>query len=129
MHLAYVRRSRELERLRELASRPLSEWIVTPAGLSASDPEPVTADDHNPSDETPVQALTPPPSEPEPQVVASLPPKPADTTEMSATRPVPIASEPADQSVTAAPVAVEAALQATTDVLVEPDLSRVVGRR
>jgi len=46
MHaLAYVRRSRELERLRELASGPLSEWVTAPAGMVTSEPavvEPAT---------------------------------------------------------------------------------------
>ena len=39
MHaLGYVRRSRELERLRELASSPLSEWVTAPAGMTVSEP-------------------------------------------------------------------------------------------
>jgi hypothetical protein len=43
MHsLAYVRRSRELERLRELASSPLSEWVTAPAGMVI--PEPAVAE-------------------------------------------------------------------------------------
>lgn len=41
MHiLAYVRRSRELEQLRDMASAPLSEWIAAPAGVADPDSPP-----------------------------------------------------------------------------------------
>ena len=41
MHaLAFVRRSRELERLRELGSAPLSDWVVAPAGMAPPDDAP-----------------------------------------------------------------------------------------
>jgi hypothetical protein len=117
MHaLAFVRRSRELERLRELGNAPLSDWIATPAGLSA----PATNNGPGQRDAAPAPMLAPPPPAeptPEPQVMASLS-APAATVETPTAAAEP---EPAGRPVTAAPATTEEASQDTSDV--EPDLS------
>jgi hypothetical protein len=121
MHaLAFVRRSRELERLRELGNAPLSDWIATPAGLAAPDTAPATNNGPGRRDAAPAPMLAPPPlAEParEPQVVASLP-EPAATIETPTAAAEPA---PAGRPVPAAPAATEEAPQAAGDV--EPDLS------
>jgi hypothetical protein len=128
MHaLAYVRRSRELERLREMATSPLSEWVAAPAGLAASEP----AATETPATMAPATALVEAPqaqseSVPEITVVASLPAEPTPETPTVAS-PAAIAPEAlAPPYVAPVPTAgdvVEAAVQASVNVT--PNLSHV----
>ncbi len=128
MHaLAYVRRSRELERLRELASEPLSGWVAAPAGMTPIEPAPAPND--LPTQKEAIAApdfvsKTPPEPAHEPTVVASLPLEPAASIEDPA---VATPAAPAPEMVTAPPVAPTSSAQEElqTSKEVEPNLAFV----
>jgi hypothetical protein len=63
--LAYVRRSRELERLREMATAPLSEWIAAPAGVAEPD-RPLQPEQKTEASAAQVASLPPEPASAEP---------------------------------------------------------------
>jgi hypothetical protein len=150
--MSYVRRSRELDRLRELASAPLSDWVNAPAGeadLATPEifrhPVPVTATQLAalPVEMSPAAAdvVETKPSEPAPQVAApdnglqsaepdmvsaAIAPQP----EASAEPDTASASAPSHEApaAPATPMPLQqAAVETATAAEAEPDLPKVVG--
>jgi len=117
MHvLAFVRRSRELERLRELASAPLSDWIATPSGPSPSDAAAAPAD--TPAQPDPAVSTAEP--TPAPQTVASLPV--ADDTapdEANVVVPLPAVTSNPEKESAVAPASVPTAAENSQDAAPE----------
>lgn len=68
--MGYARRADELSRLRELASRPLDNWVAEPAGTAATPKTAAIADSPVTTAEPPTGAIAESPARPIPDVTA-----------------------------------------------------------